>query len=137
MSSRDTVINPSPQRAAENHPDKGAGGGAAGVEIGGFPQVLYTRTFGDPDMLFVPLLDATRDAYGMIERLVGHGENRASAVLLSGMSLASSLLRDSSFSLVARGLSHENIYRVDLQHMDLADLSARLCFRVCNINHAW
>jgi len=29
-------------------------------------------------------------------------------VLLSGMQLASSLLRDSSFSLVARGLAHDN-----------------------------
>lgn len=114
MSSRNAVVSPIQQGAADNRRDS-AVGGAAGVEIVGFPQVLYTRTFGDPDMLFVPLLDATRDAYGMIERLVGRGENRASAVLLSGMHLASSLLRDSSFSLVARGLSHENVYRVDLE----------------------
>jgi hypothetical protein len=91
-----------------------SGGGAAGVEIVGFPQILFTRTFGDPDTLFVPLLDAARDVCAMIERLSGHGENRTNAVMLSGMHLASSLLRDSSFTLVARGPSHENLYTVDL-----------------------
>ncbi len=89
-------------------------GGAAGVEIAGFPQILFTRTFGDPDMLFVPLMDAAREAYNTIERLCSHGEDRENAVMLSGMQLASSLLRDSSFSLVARGLAHDNSYTVDL-----------------------
>lgn len=28
-----------------------AAGGSAGIEIVGFPQMLYTRTFGDPDTL--------------------------------------------------------------------------------------
>src|SRR5271168_4692321 len=94
--------------------EKSAVGGAAGVEIKGFPQILYTRTSGDPDTLFVPLLDAARDVMAMVERLSGHGENRSNAVMLSGMHLASSLLRDSSFSMVARGLTHENVYTVDL-----------------------
>jgi len=40
---------------------------------------------------------------------------RESAVLLSGMQLASSLLRDSSFSLVARGLARDNSYAVELE----------------------
>jgi hypothetical protein len=40
-----------------------AAGGSAGIEIVGFPQMLYTRTFGDPDTLFVPLLEAARDAH--------------------------------------------------------------------------
>jgi len=84
------------------------------VEIVGFPQILYTRTIGDPDTLFVPLLDAARDVLAMVARLSSHGENRPNAVMLSGMHLASSLLRDSSFSLVARGLAHENLYTVDL-----------------------
>jgi hypothetical protein len=90
------------------------GGGAAGVEIVGFPQMLYTRTIGDPDMLFVPLLDAARSAFAMIERLSGHGEDRTNAVQLSGMQLASALLRDSSFSLAARGLAQDNLYTVNL-----------------------
>ena len=89
-------------------------GGAAGVEIAGFPQILFTRTFGDPDMLFVPLMDAAREAFQTIERLCERGEERANAVLLSGMQLASALLRDTSFSLVARGLAHDNNYTVDL-----------------------
>jgi hypothetical protein len=42
--------------------DQSTGGGSAGIEIVGFPQKLYTRTFGDPDTLFVPLLEAAREA---------------------------------------------------------------------------
>jgi hypothetical protein len=72
--------------------DKNSAGGAAGIEIVGFPQSLYTRTFGDPDVLFVPLLEAAREAYRMLDRLSTHGEERANAVTLSGMHLASSLL---------------------------------------------
>ena len=73
--------------------DQKAAGGSAGIEIVGFPQMLYTRTFGDPDTLFVPLLDAARDANKMLVRLTGLGEERGNAVTLSGMQLASSLLR--------------------------------------------
>ena len=50
----------------------------------------------------------------MLIRLVGLGEERGNAVTLSGTQLASSLLRDNSFSLVSIGLSHENTYTVDL-----------------------
>ena len=70
-----------------------AAGGSAGIEIVGFPQMLYTRTFGDPDTLFVPSLEAARDANKMLARLTGLGEERANAVTLSGMQLATSLLR--------------------------------------------
>jgi hypothetical protein len=94
--------------------DQNASGGSAGIEIVGFPQKLYTRTFGDPDTLFVPLLEAARDANKMLARLIGLGEERGNAVTLSGTQLASSLLRDNSFSLVSIGLSHENTYTVDL-----------------------
>ena len=111
MESRESAIAPGNARRAEKG---GAGGGAAGVEIVGFPQILFTRTFGDPDTLFVPLLDASRESFNTIERLCAHGEQKDNAVLLSGMQLASSLLRDSSFSLIARGLSHDNSYAVDL-----------------------
>jgi hypothetical protein len=114
MSTRNLAVSPGKPAGGETRLEKSAAGGAAGVEIVGFPQILYTRTFGDPDTLFVRLLDATRDAHKMMERLSSHGENRASAVMLSGMQLASSLLRDSSFTLVARGLSQENVYTVDL-----------------------
>jgi hypothetical protein len=73
--------------------DQNAAGGSAGIEIVGSPQMLYTRTFGDPDTLFVPLLDAARDANKMLVRLIGLGEERGNAVTLSGMQLTSSLLR--------------------------------------------
>jgi hypothetical protein len=103
----------SSHQVASNSTKSGVGG-AGGIEILGFPQVLFTRTFGDPDMLFAPLLDATREAYTMIDRLSVQGEKRENAVTLGGMHLASSLLKDSSFSLVVKGLSHENMYTVDL-----------------------
>jgi hypothetical protein len=96
-------------------PDKNAAGGAACIEIVGFPQILYLRSFGDPDTLFAPLLDATREALGIIERLSGQGESRPNAVMLSGMQLATTLLRDPSLSLGARGLSPEHSYTVHLE----------------------
>lgn len=114
MSPPSLTFSVSKTGAAGARQEKSTVGGAAGVEIVGFPQILYTRTSGDPDTLFVPLLDAARDVTAMVERLSGHGENRPNAVMLSGMHLASSLLRDSSFSMVARGLTHENVYILDL-----------------------
>jgi hypothetical protein len=112
MSSREATITEKPPdpRSREGKNTTAA----AGVEIVGFPQILYTRTFGDPDMFFVPLLDAAREAYRMIERLSTHGEDRANAVRLSAMQLISTLLRDSSFSLVVKGMTNDNLYTVDL-----------------------
>jgi len=115
MSSNHSVISPSRPEGTKTTVQQGAGsGGTAGIEIVGFPQILYTRSFGDPDILFVPLLDAAREAHTMLERLSGHGEPRADAVRLSGMQLASSLLREPSFSLAARGQAQEHTYTVDL-----------------------
>ena len=103
-----------PEKASAPRSDQNASGRSAGIEIIGFPQKLYTRTFGDPDTLFVPLLEAARDANKMLVRLTGLGEERGNAVTLSGTQLASSFLRDNSFSLVSLGLSHGNTYAVDL-----------------------
>jgi hypothetical protein len=114
MSSRSLTFSPTKGKATGSSPEKNASGGAACVEIIGFPQILYMRSFGDPDTMFTPLLDSTRDAFGMIERLSTQGEKRDNAVMLSGMHLASALLRDPSFTLGARGLSPENSYTVDL-----------------------
>jgi hypothetical protein len=114
MTSRDMTLSPGRLATATTRPEKSATGGIAGVEIVGFPQVLHTRTIGDPDSLFVALLDAAREACAMIERLTNQGENRANAVMLTGMHLATFLLKDQSFSLVARGTAHETSYRVDL-----------------------
>ena len=109
MNSREMAANPS--KFAEARVTTAA---PAVVEIAGFPQVLHTRSYGDPDTLFVPLLDAAREAQQMVERLASHGENKAAAIRLSAMQLASILLRDSGFSLMARGMSQENVYTVDL-----------------------
>jgi hypothetical protein len=71
--------------------DQKATGGSAGIEIVAFPQKLYTRTFGEPDTLFVPILEAACDANKLLARLIGLGEERGNSVTLSGMQLAFSL----------------------------------------------
>jgi hypothetical protein len=97
-------------------PDRnGAANGVACIEIVGFPQLLYVRSFGDPDTMFVPLLDSTREAFGLGKRLLAQGEDQANAISLCGMHLASSLLRDPSFSLGVRSLSPETSYTVSLE----------------------
>jgi hypothetical protein len=113
MNSRDTSSSGFRNSANAANRNSRSASGAASVEITGFPQALFVRTFGDPDTLFIPLLEATRDAFGLMGRLQGQGESQANAVSLCAMHLASSLLRDSQFSLGARGLSPENSYMVD------------------------
>jgi hypothetical protein len=114
MSTRNLTFAPNKSPRDGTSREKSSPGGAGCIEIIGFPQILYMRSFGDPDTLFVLLLDSMREACGMVERLSSRGEGRANAVMLSGMGLATSLLQDSSFSLGARGLSHEHAYIVDL-----------------------
>ena len=88
--------------------------GPGGVEIAGFPQILHTRSFGHPDLLFIPLLEGAREAVNLCERLTTGGETREHAATMSGIQLVSGLLKDSSFSLSARGLQEEHFYFVDL-----------------------
>jgi len=107
------ILSPTPGKQAEAAIRQGGGAGA--IEIVGFPQILHTRTIGDPDILFVRLLDAAREAEAMVERLSAHGEKRPTAAMLSGMHLASSLLRDANFALVVKGQPHECLYTVDLE----------------------
>lgn len=80
----------------------------------------------------MPLLEEVRDANKMLARLTGIARN---AVTLSRTQLASSRLRDNSFSLVSIGLSHENTYTVDLNSETLhmrtrlyAVMSGRISF---------
>lgn len=98
---------------------------AAGLEIVGFPQFLYTRAFGDPDLLFVPLLELAREAVSFGERSIALGESREQAIMMSGIRLATSLLADSSFSLSARVLTEDNQYIVDVQN-ETFSLNTRL-----------
>ncbi len=95
------------------------------VDIVGFPQVLLTRAYGDPDLLFVPLLEMARAAVTFRDRLTTHGEDRAHAITMSGIRMATTLMRDSRFSLAARSLNEENHYIVDLD-CDTFSLSTRL-----------
>jgi hypothetical protein len=113
MSVRELAISPEKPAASKIRGEKTAGAPAS-VEIASFPQMLHTRSYGDPDTLFLPLLESSREACRMVERLTKHGEERTAAVRLSAMQLASTLLRDSGFSLAARGMIQENSYVVDL-----------------------
>jgi hypothetical protein len=112
MTSRELAVSPDKSLGAKIRNEKA--GTPASVEVAGFPQMLHTRSYGDPDTLFLPLLESSREAYRMAERLTKHGEDRAAAIRLSAMHLASTLLRDSGFSLAARGMVQENSYSVDL-----------------------
>ncbi|MGA8220250.1 MAG: hypothetical protein WB780_01255 [Candidatus Acidiferrales bacterium] len=114
MSSANVANNPKTQQAATPPVASGAASGPGGIKIKGFPQVLYTRVFGPPDMLFIPLLDAARDAYKSVERLAGQGQDRANSVMMGSAQLASVLLRDVSFTLVATLQTVESLYTVDL-----------------------
>jgi hypothetical protein len=93
-------------------------------DIVGFPQVLLTPAYGDPDLLFVPLLEMAREAVTFRDRLTTHGEDRAHAITMSGIRRATTLMGDSSFSLAARSLNEENHRIVDLDG-DTFSLSTR------------
>ena len=125
MANRNPAAIPAETSDSGTRSRTGTAGDTAGIDIVGFPQLLYVRTFGDPDTLFVRLLEAAREAYGIVERLSGLGEDRANAAKLSGMQLASSLLQSSTFSLAARGLAQEHVYTVDLNEGTLC-VSTRL-----------
>jgi hypothetical protein len=88
--------------------------GSGGVEIAGFPQMLHTSSFGHPDMLFVPLLEGAREAVILCERVTAGGETPEHAAAMSGIQLVSSLMRESGFSLSARGIQEEHHYFLDL-----------------------
>jgi len=84
------------------------------VEIAGFPQVLHTRNYGHPDVLFVPLIQEARAAVSFCERLIADGETQEEAASMSGIQLATSFLKNPSFSLSARGMQEEHYYFLDL-----------------------
>lgn len=94
--------------------DQDVASGPGSVEIAGFPQILHTRSFGHPDMLFLPLLGVAREAADLCERLATSGESREHAATMGGIQLVSGLLKDSNFSLSARGMQDEHFYFVDL-----------------------
>ena len=94
--------------------DQQVSSGPGGVEIAGFPQILQSRTSGHPDILFISLLDGAKEAAGLCERLTAGGESMDRALTMSGIQLVSGLLKDSSFSLSARGMPVEHQYFVDI-----------------------
>lgn len=94
--------------------DQNMPSGSAGVEITGFPQMLHTRSFGHPDMLFVPLLEGAREAADLCQRLINGGESGDHAVTMSGIQLASNLLKVSGFNLSSRNINNEHSYFVNL-----------------------
>lgn len=86
-----------------------------GVDINGFPQLLMTREFGDPDTLLSPLLASAREALQACKSVSTSGTGGASqAGLMAAIHLATSLLKDSNFTLGSKGSQTENYYFLDL-----------------------
>jgi hypothetical protein len=98
---------------------------AGEVCIVGMPQMLHTRTAGDLDVLFVPLLEGARGAMAFLQKLCTNGEARQQALNMGGIYLTSELLKDASFSLFMQTTVEENKYVVDLSSGTL-NASARL-----------
>jgi hypothetical protein len=85
------------------------------VEIVGLPQALHTRTFGGLDVLFVPILETSRDMMTFIDKMCGTGESRQQAVSMARIRLASEMLQDPSFTLATRDMEEDNTYFIDLE----------------------
>ena len=85
-----------------------------GVDIVGFPQLLLTREFGDPDTLLVPLLKSAREALEASKSLVATGQGATQANMMAAIHLATALLKDSNFTLGSKGSQTQNDYLVDL-----------------------
>ena len=102
-----------------------AGPSVGTVGIVGWPQVLHTRTFGGLDVLFLPLLDISREMLTFIARMCAGGETRLQAVSMGEIRMASEMLKAPSFTLATRGSDEENKYVVDLDKGTLS-VGARL-----------
>ncbi len=86
-----------------------------GVDISGFPQLLMTREFGDPDTLFMPLLKSAREALEASKALAASGQGASQASMMASIHLATALLKDSNFTLGSKGSLTQNYYLLDLE----------------------
>jgi hypothetical protein len=85
-----------------------------GVDITGFPQLLLTREFGDPDTLLVPLLKSAREALDACKNLIASGQNESQANMMGAIHLATALMKDSNFTLGSKHSQTQNDYLIDL-----------------------
>ena len=85
-----------------------------GVDISGFPQLLLTREFGDPDTLLVPLLKSAREALEACKSLITSGQSESQANMMGAIHLATALMKDSNFSLGSKNSQTQNDYLIDL-----------------------
>ena len=89
---------------------------SGGVDIVGFPQLLLTRQFGDPDALFIPLLEAAREALAMAKGFTSQSDSASSmtAGKMAGMHIATSFLQDASFTFAPKNSQTQSHYLLDL-----------------------
>ena len=94
----------------------GASAQSGGVDIAGFPQLLLTRQCGDPDALFIPLLEAAREALAIAKGFTSQGgsESSMTASKMAGMHIATSFLQDSRFTFAPKNSQTQSHYLLDL-----------------------
>lgn len=85
---------------------------SGGVDIVGFPQLLLTREFGDPEALFIPLLEAAREAVAISKNFATQGGPQASK--MAAMHVATSFLHDPSFTFASKNSQTQSLYLLDL-----------------------
>jgi len=87
---------------------------SGGIEIIGFPQLLFTREFGDPDTLLIPLLDAAREAMNATQSLSGSHGAGSQASMMAAIHVATAFMKDSNFTLAPKSSQPQSRYVLDL-----------------------
>jgi len=89
---------------------------SGGVDIVGFPQLLLTRQCGDPDALFIPLLEAAREALVIAKGFTSQAgsESSMTASKMAGMHIATSFLQDTRFTFAPKNSPTQSHYLLDL-----------------------
>lgn len=87
---------------------------SGGIDITGFPQLLLTREFGDPDILLIPLVDAAREAMTASKGQVASNGDASQVSMMAAMHVATAFMRDSNFTLAPKSSRPESLYVLDL-----------------------
>ncbi|MGA2095465.1 MAG: hypothetical protein ABSH39_04140 [Candidatus Acidiferrum sp.] len=87
---------------------------SGGIEVVGFPQLLFTREFGDPDTLLIPLLDAAHEALESTRSLPPGNSGNGQGGMMSAIYLATSFMKDNHFTLAPLGCQPQTRYVLDL-----------------------
>ncbi|HEY2548514.1 MAG TPA: hypothetical protein VGI46_20740 [Candidatus Acidoferrum sp.] len=87
---------------------------SGGVDITGFPQLLLTREFGDPDTLLIPLVDAAREAITASKGLAASNGDVDQVGMMAAIHVATAFMKDSNFTLAPKSSQPQSRYVLDL-----------------------